>query len=224
MPANLNGLQILARSSAWRHVIELSDRVIEANEATTISVATRLRLEGLFRLKMFDDLSHEAGQILAAERLKRLQHQPAEDLIQNMNKIYAMQLLLAEVKAMTGNGEDAFHELFQLREELDVTITGSHASPFLTPSEWWSWRITSCIINTAIRQRLWRIALSELIGLIKSLRSRHNFNMNMNMDEKISPSSSDLFALSNEPILSFRKLEIAVLCRISRILLQVSDI
>ena len=118
MPANLNGLQILARSSAWRHVIELSDRVIEANEATTISVATRLRLEGLFRLKMFDDLSHEAGQILAAERLKRPQHQPAEDLIQNMNKIYAMQLLLAEVKAMTGNGEDAFHELFQLREEL----------------------------------------------------------------------------------------------------------
>ena len=224
MPANLNGLQILARSSAWRHVIELSDRVIEANEATTISVATRLRLEGLFRLKMFDDLSHEAGQILAAERLKRPQHQPAEDLIQNMNKIYAMQLLLAEVKAMTGNGEDAFHELFQLREEMDVAITGSHTSPSLTPAEWWSWRITSCIINTAIRQRLWRIALSELIGLIKSLRSRHNFNMNMNMDEKISPSSSDLFALSNEPILSFRKLEIAVLCRISRILLQVRDI
>ena len=159
--------------------------------------------------------------MLATVKLKLLQQQTTEELTQNKNKVYAMQLLLAEVKAMTGNGEHAFQELFQLRLELDGTIPNPHTSSSLSPPEWWSWRVTSSIINSAIRQRLWRIALGELTGLIKSLRSRHSFNMNMSQTS--STSTSDLFALTEESILSFRRLEITVLCRISRILLQVCE-
>ena len=157
--------------------MELSSRVIDSNTSSSISIASKLRLEGLFRLKMFDDLSFEAGNILAAERIKLLLLSTDGERIQNQNRVYAMQLLLAEVKAMTGNGEDAFQELFQLRHELSEQMFSVPTSTSLSPFEWWSWRVTSSIVNTAIRQRLWRIALGELTGLIKSLRERHRFNV-----------------------------------------------
>ena len=197
--------------------MELSSRVIDSNTSSSISIASKLRLEGLFRLKMFDDLSFEAGNILAAERIKLVLLSTDGERIQNQNRVYAMQLLLAEVKAMTGNGEDAFQELFQLRHELSEQMSSVPTSTSLSPFEWWSWRVTSSIVNTAIRQRLWRIALGELTGLIKSLRERHRFNVSLGE----SSSSAEGPSVTKEYMLSFRRIEIIVLCRLSRILLQV---
>lgn len=216
VPADINGLQILARSHAWRHLIELSSKVISGSTGSTAIAATRLRIEGLFRLKMFDELTFEAGNTLSAEKTKLLRNLTPEEMIQNKNKVYAMQLLLAEIKAMTGNGEDALQELYQLRKELHDQIPSEHTSSSLSQPEWWSWRVTSSIVNTAIRQRLWRTALGELTAFIKSLRDRHNFNLQMSQT-----SSSSDFSVSEESLFSFRRLEISVLCRLSRILLQV---
>ena len=210
VPVNLNGLQILARSFAWKHVIELSNRVSDSNAESEISLATKLRLEGLFRLKMFDDLSSETSMLLSSLKNRLMLETDIVESLQTRNSVYAMQLLLSETKAMTGNGEDAFQDLYQLRQEIDQQSDDCTEISQLSPSKWWSWRVTSIIVNAAIRQRLWRLALAELRGLLNSMRAWHKTILTSN-------SSSSSKELSG----SFAKVEIVVLCRLTRVLLQV---
>jgi hypothetical protein len=102
VPANAL-IQTFALSSAWKQVVDLSSKVNDTKTSSAISVTTRLRLEGLYRLKMFDDLSSEAGNVLVAERARFVVMQKdSEAYIQCSNTMYALRLLLAEVKAMTG--------------------------------------------------------------------------------------------------------------------------
>ena len=212
VPATLDGLQVLARSHAWRHVVELSSRVADSRADCPISLGTKLRLEGLFRLKMFDDLSFEATNLLSALRTRILRDVDSDEAVRSSNNINAMRLLISEVKTMTGNGEDAFQDMFQLRDELEKQTALDPLSA-VSPSLWWTWRVTSSIINAAIRQRLWRMALGELLGFLSSLRTKHK-----SMADALYSSSS------KESVKGFRRVEIIVLCRLSRILLQVIDI
>ena len=212
VPATLDGLQVLARSHAWRHVVELSSRVADSRADCPISLGTKLRLEGLFRLKMFDDLSFEATNLLSALRTRILRDVDSDEAVRSSNNINAMRLLISEVKTMTGNGEDAFQDMFQLRDELEKQTALDPLSA-VSPSLWWTWRVTSSIINAAIRQRLWRMALGELLGFLTSLRTKHK-----SMADTLYSSSS------KESVKGFRRVEIIVLCRLSRILLQVIDI
>lgn len=212
VPATLDGLQVLARSHAWRHVVELSSRVADSRADCPISLGTKLRLEGLFRLKMFDDLSFEATNLLSALRTRILRDVDSDEAVRSSNNINAMRLLISEVKTMTGNGEDAFQDMFQLRDELEKQTALDPLSA-VSPSLWWTWRVTSSIINAAIRQRLWRMALGELLGFLTSLRTKHK-----SMADALYSSSS------KESVKGFRRVEIIVLCRLSRILLQVIDI
>jgi hypothetical protein len=59
-----------------------------------------------------------------------------------------------------GNGEDAFQQLYQFRHELEGQIKDDNESistnSYLDGSYWWKSRVTSSIINAAVRQRLWR--------------------------------------------------------------------
>ena len=212
VPATLDGLQVLARSHAWRHVVELSSRVADSRADCPFSLGTKLRLEGLFRLKMFDDLSFEATNLLSALRTRILRDVDSDEAVRSSNNINAMRLLISEVKTMTGNGEDAFQDMFQLRDELEKQTALDPLSA-VSPSLWWTWRVTSSIINAAIRQRLWRMALGELLGFLTSLRTKHK-----SMADTLYSSSS------KESMKGFRRVEIIVLCRLSRILLQVIDI
>lgn len=212
VPATLDGLQVLARSHAWRHVVELSSRVADSRADCPFSLGTKLRLEGLFRLKMFDDLSFEATNLLSALRTRILRDVDSDEAVRSSNNINAMRLLISEVKTMTGNGEDAFQDMFQLRDELEKQTALDPLSA-VSPSLWWTWRVTSSIINAAIRQRLWRMALGELLGFLTSLRTKHK-----SMADALYSSSS------KESVKGFRRVEIIVLCRLSRILLQVIDI
>lgn len=142
--------------------------------------------------------------------LKNKVRDQREDALRSRNGIYAMQLLLSETKAMTGNGEDAFQDLYQLRGEIDQQSDECGESAQLPPSKWWSWRITSIIVNTAIRQRLWRLALAELRGLLDSVRAWQKRT-----------STSESSSSSKETSGNFRRVEVVILCRLSRILLQV---
>lgn len=209
VPADLNGLQTLARSSAWKHVVELASKLNDSSNEATISLPTKLRLEGLFRLKMFDDLAFETVNILSAERMKLLRQNDGVEALRNSNNIYAMQLLLSEVKAMTGNSDDAFQDLCELRKELEEEIMTTPSPVSISSHQWWLWRVTSSIINTAIRQRLWRMAVAELTGLLDSMRTKFEEITSLDI------SSSSTF------IESFRRVEVIILCHLSRILLQV---
>lgn len=210
VPATLDGLQVLARSHAWRHVVELSSRVADSRADCPISLGTKLRLEGLFRLKMFDDLSFEATNLLSAEKTRNLRDFDFDELIRSNNDMNGMRLLISEVKAMTGNGEDAFQDMFQLRDELEKQNAFDPMTSAVSPSLWWTWRVTSSIINAAIRQRIWRLAFGELLGFLTSLRTKHE-----SMVKALHSSSS------KESMKGFQRVEIVILCRLSRILLQV---
>jgi hypothetical protein len=210
VPADLNGLQTLARSSAWKHVVGLASKINDSSKAITINLPTKLRLEGLFRLKMFDDLAFETTNLLSSERMKLLRNTDGAEAIKSSNNIYAMQLLLSEVKAMTGNSDDAFQDLCELRRELEEEIATIPSPVNISSHQWWLWRVTSSIINTAIRQRLWRMALAELTGLLDSMRTK--FQAITSLDTSASSTFSE----------SFRRVEVIILCHLSRILLQVA--
>eukprot|EP00596_Hydrurales_sp_CCMP1899_P005610 CAMPEP_0119036770 /NCGR_PEP_ID=MMETSP1177-20130426/4707_1 /TAXON_ID=2985 /ORGANISM="Ochromonas sp, Strain CCMP1899" /LENGTH=415 /DNA_ID=CAMNT_0006997107 /DNA_START=66 /DNA_END=1310 /DNA_ORIENTATION=- len=214
-------VQTFALSSAWRQVADLSSKVDDTKTQTSsaISVTTRLRLEGLYRLKMFDDLSIEAGNVLATERARFAlmgMQTHSEAYVQCSNTMYALRLLLAEVKAMTGNGEDAFRQLYQLRHELDgqprdgnVSVT---AESYLEGCFWWRSRVTSSIINAAVRQRLWRIAVAELKDLLDSFRDEHTRLLSL---EESKGGEAEVCTRQ------FHRVEIILLCRLSRLLLQI---
>ena len=170
--ADVAGLTLLAQHSAWKHVVEVSARMLTTPTADPAFVM-RLRLEGLFRVKMFDELTVLATDILAAEEAKG----PAAD----RGSVYGMRLLLAEIKTMTGQGEQSMQLLYMFRDELEQLLAaqrggggggggsssssgssssgaGSSSSSSSSSSgggpalQWWVWRISGSIINAAVRQ------------------------------------------------------------------------
>jgi len=165
--ADVAGLTLLAQHSAWKHVVEVSARMLTTPTADPAFVM-RLRLEGLFRVKMFDELTVLATDILAAEEAKG----PAAD----RGSVYGMRLLLAEIKTMTGQGEQSMQLLYMFRDELEQLLAaqrggggggGSSSSSGSSSSgagssssgggpalQWWVWRISGSIINAAVRQVL----------------------------------------------------------------------
>jgi hypothetical protein len=68
---NPSGIQLFARAHTWNHVVQSSAKLITADQpgyhAGSMSLVMMLRLEGLFRMKMFDELLVEANKIIITE-------------------------------------------------------------------------------------------------------------------------------------------------------------
>jgi hypothetical protein len=144
---------------------------------------------------MFDELCKEVGDIL--EKEDQGGHDKSMD---EENSSVSLRLLLAEVKAMTGRGEEALAQLYVLRFKLQ-------GRPHGTFRESWSLRTTNSIVNAAIRQRMWHIAISELSSMLESIRQQY----------------ASLSVANIEISTQFYRAEIVLLCRLSRILLQVES-
>mmetsp|Transcript_3725 Transcript_3725/g.5771 ORF Transcript_3725/g.5771 Transcript_3725/m.5771 type:complete len:533 (-) Transcript_3725:97-1695(-) len=216
------GLRLLARSNAWKHVVELSGQLIQSQdevaERSLRNIAFRLRMIGLFRLKMFDELVQEAGAALTAEEA-RMSFKMGEGGLgipgqgpYNSDSVIALHLLLVEAKAMSGRGEEALYQLYLMRKWLCDEISFSH-QPNEQQSEyasdevlWWRWRIQWCIVNTLVKQRQWRRSIQEMIAVLADIKKRRNRVID---SEHSNLSSSCLLCA-----------EVVVLCRLSRTFLQ----
>jgi len=71
---NPSGVQLFARAHAWEYVVSASSKLITNEQpgfsGGMLSLVMKLRLEGLFRMKMFDELITEASKILVSEETR----------------------------------------------------------------------------------------------------------------------------------------------------------
>jgi len=196
------GLKTFAQASAWRYVVDLSEELLSASTTTSpvgqdgLSFVVRMRLEGLFRMKMFDELILEATKILQLER---------QSLEKNggLDVTTALQLLLVEVLSLTGRGDEAMSRLHLLKSFLK-----SPNSPY--NSRYWLWKTKSSIVNCSIRMRLWRSAVAELTSMLDEVES-----------SRVAPPRQ---GWSEADLAGIAKAETILLCRLSRIMLQMGSI
>jgi len=195
VPCSLAGLKVFAQASAWKHVVEMSGKLLAQSESSTengLSFVLRTRFEGLFRMKMFDELTHEVTRILEQEAAKSNK---------NMDVVLALRLLIAEILSLTGRGEEALTELTVLKRGLgEGGGAGAGADAGQGSNPLWLWRTKNSIVNVAMRMRLWRTAIGEMTGMISEVEA----------------------AKADE--MEYAKAEIVLLGRLSRAMLQIGAV
>ena len=159
MPANtsnsaqgIQGLQELAAGGAWTKVVEIctSSPEFQVHKSTSgdLTLQWQLRLEGMFRLKMFDEIGQDTINILNEEEISL----GSSDSHSNIS--LAMRLLSCEIKIMTGRCDEAVEQLLLLRQWLvEKEFSGRIV---------WDLRFQCAIVNAYIRTRQWRLAVLEL--------------------------------------------------------------
>jgi hypothetical protein len=153
----------------------------------------QLRFEGLFRMKMYDELATEANNLLLNEESK-------EQIEINPNIVVSMKLLILEVKVMTGRNQEALDQLYLIRSLLRKE-TDTHGS-----TRFWLLQVGSHIVNAAVRLRNWKTAVNELRRLLCDVKTEI-------------ASGSEVFSTAD--VLSLKRSQVVIMLRLSRILLQV---
>jgi hypothetical protein len=102
------------------------------------------------------------------------------------------------VKALMGRYDEALEQLYTLRAILESHSSSIESYRRILHADYWIWKIRSGIINAAIRQRQWRIAISEIQSMISELRKHQT-------------------GYARRPL-------ILLLCRLSRAYLQMGNI
>lgn len=106
------GLNALVTANVWSRVVPLTAKLCRNATAVRndkLDLLFQYRFEALFRMKMYDDLLHEASNILTEEET-RLQHNSSDDKIpiewKQHNLSFSLRLLIVEVKLMTGRSQE----------------------------------------------------------------------------------------------------------------------
>jgi len=222
----VSGIQLFARSHAWRQVVESSNSLINKDQlgltGGVLTLVMKLRLEGLFRLKMFDELIVEASKILQTEenRLSEIVDTHPSDPI-DCDLLIAMKLLLCEIKALTGQSEEALEQLYILLH----TLQSTNLSYLISNALFWTWRVRSAIVNASTRQRQWRVALTELLAMATDISTCLSECKQWKLDRKLDSQLDDeLDKQISRLINEFSKAYIVLLCRLSRAYLQIGNI
>ena len=170
----MSGLQILVKACAWKHVVDLSSKIMNDLPqvdvcVSGISLLMKYRWEGQFRLKMFDELTQEVGKVLSLEQARLdanridISSSTTSSSFLPQETVILLQLLLAEVKIMTGRGDEALIELYDVKSALQQKLCDSQLAPVGDGAiRSWLWRTRAAITNVLIRQRVWRHAVAEL--------------------------------------------------------------
>ena len=145
----------------------------EATGNDSLSTTLQLRFEGLFRMKLFDDLSFEISKVLGSEvsymedsaaNISEKKQAPA------VYKIVSLTVLLCEIKSLTGRGTEALEQLYKLRTNLGIMANDRAINSDSITIQWWQMKIWNQIINALLRQRQWHLALHELAQLLLETR------------------------------------------------------
>lgn len=201
-----------------------------------------LRLQGLFRLKMLDELVEEAAVVLSMQAqfpldssLEGLSDGAPHPMF-DAGTTVALHMLLLEVKLLTGRNEEAMEQQSILRNKLSAVVravdmhggaapVAENAARLSIRSDdiqrySWYWKVFACIINTSVRLRLWRHAVAELSRLLsetKALRGRvqREFAQIQEGDDLM---TADEVSVVVNTLLGA---EVTLQCRLSRVFLQV---
>jgi len=129
----------LAKAYAWQHVADYTNQLLNNHGTLTAedkSIMTALRYESLFRLKMYDEMNIEINLALEDIDITVFTSSFEQDtpqnnikLIHKMDFFVSMQLLLHEVKLMSGHGQDALESLTQLLKWLNIRLQQPQPQP-----------------------------------------------------------------------------------------------
>jgi hypothetical protein len=207
------GLAQIAQLGDWAGVVELSGRLLVGPEDYSrgaleeLSLLLQLRFEAFFQLKSFDDLSVEISNVLmhldAASKESTLS---ADSRLKVYSKAVSLSSLICEIKAMTGRGAEALEVLYRMKAELMALCRHSRINKsieYLTYF-WWYVRLWNLIVNVLLRQRQFQLALQELSTMLAELRLQRQEHG------------------AAEPNNMIWKAEAVLLCRMVRLLLQVT--
>jgi hypothetical protein len=134
---NYAGLLTFAKNCAWKHVVDLSDELLKTDEYKIVpntnanfNIVFRLRLRGLFHLKLFDDIASEVGKVLIAEEDYFRKNYSTDSAITSIGpsmneKIISLRLFLIELKIVTGQVADAMDQLHTLRRYVKSYVRNS---------------------------------------------------------------------------------------------------
>jgi hypothetical protein len=164
---------MIAEAGDWRSVVDVSGKLVtdadfDATGSDSFSVSLQLRFEGLFRMKLFDDLSLEISKVLNAEL--RCLESSSETQSPGIYKIVSLTVLQCEIKSLTGRGAEALHQLYKLRTNLSMMTNATGSATDSATVYWWKMKIWNHIINILLRQRQWHLALRELSDLLLDIR------------------------------------------------------
>lgn len=178
VPETVEGLKQVAEAGDWRSVVDMSGKLVTEGDFSTtgnnsLSDSLQLRFEGLFRMKLFDDLSLEISKVLNAEvsHMESSSH-CGEVQSPGIYKIVSLTVLQCEIKSLTGRGGEALQQLYKLRTNLSIrskSIGSSSDSAAIV--YWWRMKIWNQIINILLRQRQWHLALHEMSQLLLEIRN-----------------------------------------------------
>ena len=112
IPSDLTGLNVLVSAQAWSSVVSLSSKLCRNTVPVVnnkLSLVYQYRFEGLFRMKMYEDLLHEVTDILSEEE-SNLRNLTLSDshaaLVAAHNITFSLRLFIVEVKLMTGRSQE----------------------------------------------------------------------------------------------------------------------
>lgn len=193
---HLSGLHILVGCNAWKEVVSLSlelmggDSMNAFTEDGSLSVMFVSRMVGLFRLKMLDELQQEAAAALASEERRLVSYlsgsegmggdntpsfllfpRPAAGEWRGVDGLVALQLLMVEVKVVTGRGDEALQLLYTLKQWLaDPAADSSGHVSSGSREVMWRWKARWALVNVLLRQRLWREGIKEMVGMLREVK------------------------------------------------------
>lgn len=169
--SDVAGMQELAQAGAWKHVVDLSESssffTSETLVGSKLPFAAQFRLKGLFRMKQFDELAQDALNILSEEeKLSQSSESPINDTV------IALRLLLAEIKVMTGHGEEGIEQLSVMQHVLAALHAACETPDSRIRIHNWCLRVQCSTINYYVRQRQWRLAVAELNKMLENVRKQ----------------------------------------------------
>ncbi len=156
---DLEGLVELANSCVWKKVAENAEILLKDRNNKDYIIILQLRFEALFRLKMFDELTSE---VITA--IPQLISNPNIPESKASHIALSMKLLLAEVKFLTGRGDESLEQLYYILNDLKSNINAYDLNEAQT--QFWKIRTEMNIINIYIRQRQMKLVVNRLQSLI----------------------------------------------------------
>jgi len=155
---------------------------------------TCMRFEGLFRMKLFDELSAEIQSILtsnetntidpsdllsttSASSISLLQPPTTATTIEtsllsnyiNYNLTISLRLLLINIKLITGRTQEALELLYILKNWIVILIKNEIKINIIHILNYWFYQIKCLIINVLIKVRNYKLACIDLNDMINEI-------------------------------------------------------
>lgn len=150
---DIEGLFQLAEGGGWRRIVMYSNTMLAdptISKSIDLHKILMIRFYALFKLKLFDDLSQELGT--------------SKGFGTNDHQLVAIKVLEAEIKVVTGRGNEAVEHMYTIINELEDIFTTSNSLKVF-----WKFVITGNVVNAILRMRNWKAAIDELQKLVESI-------------------------------------------------------